>query len=191
MNVYESCRTYSLLLPTRSLSLSLSSSFPGCSPPLLPSSPPRRLSIYRALSTHTECFIEIYDYSPLCGCTCAWWLRAYATCVCVCVYGPAAVPVPCVQACTHTHTHTHKHTRTSAAARVFFPSPLLHIIRANNILRIICMPYAALRAKSRKRARRTVRGSACPIGPRPRRPPPPPPTSPFFPVRSVFALFLS
>lgn len=45
----------------------------------------------------------------------------------------------------------------------FFASPLLHIIRANNILCIICMPYAAaLRAKSRNRE---PHRSACPIGP--------------------------
>lgn len=81
------------------------------------------------------------------------------------------------------HTHTHTRTRSHGGERRgpcqflrastyalhtyrahFFASPLLHIIRANNILCIICMPYAAaLRAKSRNRE--PHRRSACPIGP--------------------------
>lgn len=114
----------------------------------------------RAVSTHTECFIEIYDYPALCG-----YERSA-----VCVYA---------RAYTRTHTRTRSHggerrgpcqfLRASTYAlhtyrAHFFASPLLHIIRANNILCIICMPYAAaLRAKSRNRE--PHRRSACPIGP--------------------------
>lgn len=91
----------------------------------------------------------------------------------------SARPCACTRARTHAHTHTWSHggerrgpcqfLRASTYAlhtyrAHFFASPLLHIIRANNILCIICMPYAAaLRAKSRNRE--PHRRSACPIGP--------------------------
>lgn len=48
----------------------------------------------RAVSTHTECFIEIYDYPALCG------------------YERSAV---CVYARAYTRTHTHAHGATGAS----------------------------------------------------------------------------
>ena len=108
-------------------------------------------------------------------CVAAACVHYVRVCVCVCVRASGRAS-SCVR------ERVHAHTRTSAAARVFFPSPLLHIIRENNILRIICMPYEALGAKSRKRARRAVRGSACPIGP---------PSSPFFVFFLLLSFFLS
>lgn len=136
MNVYESCRTCSL-----SLSLPL-------------------LLAERAVSTHTECFIEIYDYPALCGYErpCAR-LRVRTRGADARAYtrghgGERRGPCQFLRASTYA-LHTYR--------AHFFASPLLHIIRANNILCIICMPYAAaLRAKSRNRE---PHRSACPIGP--------------------------
>lgn len=143
MNVYESCRTCSL-----SLSLPLRR-------PLLP-----LLLAERAVSTHTECFIEIYDYPALCGYErpCAR-LRVRTRGADARAYtrghgGERRGPCQFLRASTYA-LHTYR--------AHFFASPLLHIIRANNILCIICMPYAAaLRAKSRNRE---PHRSACPIGP--------------------------
>lgn len=143
MNVYESCRTCSL-----SLSLPLRRPLP-----LL-------LLAERAVSTHTECFIEIYDYPALCGYErpCAR-LRVRTRGADARAYtrghgGERRGPCQFLRASTYA-LHTYR--------AHFFASPLLHIIRANNILCIICMPYAAaLRAKSRNRE---PHRSACPIGP--------------------------
>lgn len=131
------------------LSLSLSPSPPPPPPP-----PPR------AVSTHTECFIEIYDYPALCGYErpCAR-LRVRTRGADARAYtrghgGERRGPCQFLRASTYA-LHTYR--------AHFFASPLLHIIRANNILCIICMPYAAaLRAKSRNRE---PHRSACPIGP--------------------------
>lgn len=143
MNVYESCRTYSLSL---SLSLSAPSSSSSCS--------------QSARSLRTPSVLLKFMTTRLCVDT-------------------SARPCACTRARTHAHTHTWSHggerrgpcqfLRASTYAlhtyrAHFFASPLLHIIRANNILCIICMPYAAaLRAKSRNRE--PHRRSACPIGP--------------------------
>lgn len=142
MNVYESCRTCSL-----SLSLPLRRPLP-------------LLLAERAVSTHTECFIEIYDYPALCGYErpCAR-LRVRTRGADARAYtrghgGERRGPCQFLRASTYA-LHTYR--------AHFFASPLLHIIRANNILCIICMPYAAaLRAKSRNRE---PHRSACPIGP--------------------------
>lgn len=130
------------------LSLSLSPSPPPPPPPP------------RAVSTHTECFIEIYDYPALCGYErpCAR-LRVRTRGADARAYtrghgGERRGPCQFLRASTYA-LHTYR--------AHFFASPLLHIIRANNILCIICMPYAAaLRAKSRNRE---PHRSACPIGP--------------------------
>lgn len=114
----------------------------------------------RAVSTHTECFIEIYDYPALCGYErpCAR-LRVRTRGADARAYtrghgGERRGPCQFLRASTYA-LHTYR--------AHFFASPLLHIIRANNILCIICMPYAAaLRAKSRNRE---PHRSACPIGP--------------------------
>lgn len=113
-----------------------------------------------AVSTHTECFIEIYDYPALCGYErpCAR-LRVRTRGADARAYtrghgGERRGPCQFLRASTYA-LHTYR--------AHFFASPLLHIIRANNILCIICMPYAAaLRAKSRNRE---PHRSACPIGP--------------------------
>lgn len=55
----------------------------------------------RAVSTHTECFIEIYDYPALCG------------------YERSAV---CVYARAYTRTHTHMESRGRAARAVPVPA---------------------------------------------------------------------
>lgn len=81
------------------------------------------------LATHTECFIEIYDYSPLLAACVRLCTRR---CVRRCVRTRGTVPVPCVR--PHMRS-TRSRTRSSA-------SPFLHIIYANNILCTICMPLA-------------------------------------------------
>lgn len=89
------------------------------------------------------------------------WIRAYTRCRCARVRahthtrrghgGERRGPCQFLRASTYA-LHTYR--------AHFFASPLLHIIRANNILCIICMPYAALRAKSRNREpHRRIRAS--------------------------------